>query len=256
MVFSNKPSGAGDAAGRLAGAVWHAKTLSPSAQFAAISLAGFAATFGLSGVLIGGILPAGAIFGGLAYLLAVFVALGALRASYPHPVIGWCNAVTVFRLAQASVLIAGLVSPGMSGWAVFTVAALAFALDGLDGWLARREGYVSSFGARFDMEVDSVLALVLALHAYQSGTVGAYAIILGLPRYVFFGAQFFAPWLKGDLPNRFSRKVVCVLQIGALILLLVPFVGPPLSNIVAGVAALALVWSFALDVRWLWRARE
>jgi phosphatidylglycerophosphate synthase len=37
------------------------------------------------------------------------------------------------------------------------------ALDGLDGWLARRFGLASAYGARFDMEVDGFLILVLAL---------------------------------------------------------------------------------------------
>ena len=39
---------------------------------------------------------------------------------------------------------------------------LLLALDGLDGWAARRQGLVSAFGARFDMEVDALLILALA----------------------------------------------------------------------------------------------
>ena len=42
------------------------------------------------------------------------------------------------------------------------------ALDGVDGWLARRSGIASAFGARFDMEIDALLILVLAVLAWRS----------------------------------------------------------------------------------------
>lgn len=188
------------------------------------------------------------------YVAAMGLADRSLRASYPHRAIGLCNVATMARLVLVSVLVAAAVAPAPP-WVVFAVALIAFAMDGLDGWLARREGYASAFGARFDMEVDSGLALVLALLAWQSGHVGVYVIILGLPRYAFWITGFAAPWLNGPLPERFSRKVVCVVQIAALIIVLVPFVTAPIASGVAGLAALALVWSFTLDVRLLWQTR-
>ena len=39
-------------------------------------------------------------------------------------------------------------------------AAAVVALDGVDGWIARRIGRTTVFGARFDMEVDAALMLV------------------------------------------------------------------------------------------------
>jgi hypothetical protein len=63
------------------------------------------------------------------------------------------------------------------------------------------------------------------------------------------------PWLRAPLPDRQSRKAICVVQIGVLIVLLAPPVVPPVS-VVLGLGALAaLTWSFAVDVRWLWRNR-
>lgn len=228
--------------------------LTPSAQFMAVGgvcavgsvVLGWGVAQNGPGVLVGlGV-----------YAVAITIALIGLRISYPHRAIGLCNVATIVRLMLVSVLIAALIAPDAPAWAVFAVALVAFALDGLDGWLARKEGRSSAFGARFDMEVDSILALVLALLAWNSGAVGAYVIILGLPRYAFWIAQFPFPWLNGDLPDRFSRKVVCVLQISALILVLVPVITAPVAGAVAGVAALALVWSFTLDVRLLWQARS
>lgn len=250
MVYPNNPPPAGADASSVA----FRQGLSATAQFVGVGVAGLAVVMALGWLMIGSA-GAGLAGGAIFFVGAMAVAGNALRASYPHRVIGLCNIVTVARLVMACALIAALIAAGAAPWAIFAVGALAFALDGLDGWLARRAGLVSAFGARFDMEVDSVLAMVLALHAFQSGAVGAYVIVLGLPRYIFWVAQFPFPWLAAPLPERFSRKVVCVLQIAALILVLLPLVPAVLAAGVAGIAALALVWSFWRDVHWLWQAR-
>jgi hypothetical protein len=106
------------------------------------------------------------------------------------------------------------------------------------------------------MEVDSALALILALNAWAAGTAGAIVLLIGVPRYLFALAAFALPWLNAETPQRFSRKVVCVLQLATLIALQLPPVASGVANpVVAGVAA-ALVWSFGRDVLWLWRVRS
>ncbi|WP_254656291.1 CDP-alcohol phosphatidyltransferase family protein [Jannaschia sp. CCS1] len=228
-------------------------SLSVAVQFVGAGCVGAAAVATLAWALVGNALAIGIAVIFFAAVMAI--ALVGLVASFPHRVIGLCNLATIARLALVSVLIAALVAPAASAWAVFGLAVLAFALDGLDGYLARREGRASAFGARFDMEVDSLLALTLALLTWQSGAVGAYVLILGLPRYAFWVAQVPFPWLGHDLPERFSRKVACVVQIAALILALFPPAPSILVGSIAGLAAIALVWSFSLDARTLWRAQ-
>ena len=190
-------------------------------------------------------------------VLAVVAGLGlrGIASGYPHDRLGVCNAVTLVRAALTAGLVTALVSPGIAGWGVVAVAVVALLLDGLDGWLARREGLVSDFGARFDMEVDAALALVLALLALQQGKAGPWLLILGGLRYGYVAAGVFWPWLRGHLPPRAGRKTVCVIQIAALIALISPPVVPPLSLALAAVATALLVWSFAADVLWLWRRR-
>lgn len=229
-----------------------ARTAGPAAQFAVMAGVGGFGAWAMILALTGASGPIALGF----YALAALVAFVGLRRGYPHPVIGWCNTVTLFRLMLVSVLMALLLSPAGTIWPVIGLAVLAFALDGLDGWLARREGYASRFGASFDVEVDSVLALLLALHVWLAGDLGAYVILMGLPRYIFAVAQVPLPWLDGDLPPRFSRKAVCVLQIAVLIVLLLPGLGAMGSHLLLGAAALALLWSFALDIRGLWKARQ
>jgi hypothetical protein len=57
------------------------------------------------------------------------------------------------------------------------------------------------------------------------------------------------------LPERWRRKAVCVWQVASLLLCLLPQVGAALAGGLLGLALLLLGWSFAVDVRWLYRHR-
>ncbi len=216
--------------------------------------------------LLADVLSAGRILPVLAsvglFVGVVAVAGRGLVLRYPHPRLGACNLVTLVRAALIAALAAPLLAPdvlaqgGAAAWGVLAVALAAFLMDGIDGWLARRSGLQSAFGARFDMEVDAVLAALLALIALAGGQAGWWVLGLGFMRYGFVAAGWALPWLRADLPERFRRKVVCVVQIGTLIALLAPPVQPPLSAVLAAVALAVLVWSFAVDVIWLWRNRR
>lgn len=190
----------------------------------------------------------------LGYVGGAVLALRLIGRGYPHESLGMCNVVTLIRLALAAALVAPLAGDA-APWGVFAIALLALVLDGVDGWLARRESRVSDFGARLDMEVDSALALILALNAWASGTTGPIVLLIGLPRYVFAAATRILPWLGRPAPERFSRKAVCVLQLGTLIALQLPPVATGLATPVVAVVALALLWSFGRDILWLWRTR-
>ena len=170
---------------------------------------------------------------------------------------GAANRVTLLRLVLAA-LTAGLVAeqaPGVA-WAAVGMAALAVSLDGVDGWLARRSGMASAFGARFDMEVDAFLILVLALLAWHLGKAGGWVIMAGAMRYGFVAAGHLHSWLTAPLPPSRRRKVVCVVQLLTLILCLVPWVKNPWSDMVAAVGLGFLCYSFWVDVAWLAQHRR
>lgn len=243
------------AIGRSVGVASRIKLSGPAAQFLCTGIVGLFAILLLGQVVVGRVLSVGVLAGAGFYVGAIALALVGLIRTYPHRAIGLCNVVTVARLMLVGVLVSALVAPVDLSWSLFAVGLVAFALDGVDGWLARREGFTSRFGARFDMEVDSALAIVLAILAFQSGNAGTFVIILGLPRYVFLVAQVPFPWLAGDLPDRFSRKVVCVLQITVLLVAIMPAVNALVANLLTGMVSLALIWSFAKDVYTLWMTR-
>jgi phosphatidylglycerophosphate synthase len=227
----------------------------PLRDFALSAGAGLIALAALGPTFLPALPPMAWGIAGALYLLGTLAAADFLRRSFPHPTLGLCNVVTLARFVIVGALTAALVAGGGDPVVVLALATVALALDGVDGWLARTHGRVSDFGARFDMEVDSAFALVLALHALASGTAGPLVLILGAMRYAFVAAALVLPWLGGPLPERFSRKAVCVIQIAALILIQWPGLPEAMSATIVLGAAGALVWSFGLDIRHLWRHR-
>lgn len=194
----------------------------------------------------------------LAYGTLLLIVRRALVRTYPHPTYGACNVVTHLRatgVAGLTALLASAASP-MGGWLVPLVAGVVLALDGVDGWLARREGRCSDFGARFDMETDAALAMLLTVMVWQGGIAGVWVLWLGLARYAFVGAGRVWPWLRAPLPPRLRRKAGCVVQVAALVLALVPGMPPVATQVALAVAALLLVWSFGADVALLARTRH
>ena len=132
---------------------------------------------------------------------------------------------------------------------VGTVAAL---LDLLDGWLARRTGTATAFGARFDMEVDAALILVLSCAGLAVRRDRAVGAAVGPDALRLRGrAPSLLPWLGRPLPPSRRRQVVCVVQIVALLVALAPVVPGPLAWATAAGGLAVLAWSFAVDIAWL-----
>lgn len=134
------------------------------------------------------------------------------------------------------------------------LTSVALALDAVDGYTARRTGTTSELGARFDMEIDSFLVLVLCLHVAPS--VGGWVLAIGAMRYVFVAASWVLGWMRGSLPPRYWRKVVAAVQ-GVVLTVAMGDALPSLLTTVVLVASLALlVESFGRDIAWLWTTRH
>src|SRR5690606_19124180 len=133
------------------------------------------------------------------------------------------------------------------------LTAVALALDAVDGYVARRTGTASALGARFDMEVDAFLLLVLCL--LVAPWAGGWVLAIGAMRYAFVVASWLLPWMRAPLPPRYWRKVVAATQ-GVVLALAVADVLPrPVMTAVLAAALALLVESFGHDVGWLWRHR-
>ena len=192
-----------------------------------------------------------AIFSAIASFVVVFLPF------HTPSIFGLANTVTTFRAAIVSALAAllivetqlpvGPVSEPFA-WFVAGLAVFCLSLDGFDGWLARRQGTASRFGARYDMEVDAALALVLAGLVFMSGKTGVAILGLGLMRYLFLAAAEVFPVLKGELAPSMRRKTVCVLQIAILCALATPVFSSPVSDAIAWTGFAALLYSFGVDI--------
>jgi phosphatidylglycerophosphate synthase len=189
------------------------------------------------------------------FAVGAALVLSGLPKHHPFASFGAANQVTVLRGALIA-LLAGFIGershapvPALAT----AVAVVVAVLDGIDGWLARRTRMVSDFGARFDMETDAVLILVLSVLAWQFGKAGIWVLASGLLRYLFVAAGVIAPWMQQPLSPSLRRKTVAVLQIVALIATLAPFIPPAVSAKVAAAGLGALILSFGVDVAWLYR---
>ncbi len=187
--------------------------------------------------------------------IVMIVAASLVRTHHPFSTFGPANRLTTARAVLVA-LVAGLIGepkvPAIAAAAV-AVALIVTALDGVDGWLARRSLMASQFGARFDMEIDALLIMVLAVLAWQHGKAGGWVLLSGLLRYAFVAAGWLAPWLARPLPPSRRRQTICVVQIVGLCVATAPIVKAPPSAVVAATALAALVGSFLMDIVWLRR---
>jgi len=191
----------------------------------------------------------------VAFATLMVLSLGFLQQHHPFARFGPANQVTTVRAIFVALIVGLVGEPPVPVLAASAVAGsiAATALDGLDGWLARRHAIASDFGARFDMEVDALLILTLSLLAWRFGKAGAWVIASGAMRYGFVLAGARWPWLGAPLRPSRRRQAVCVVQVAALTIALAPIVPPSASAPLAAAALAALTWSFLIDTLWLWR---
>jgi phosphatidylglycerophosphate synthase len=195
------------------------------------------------------VLKAAAVFTVIGTFAVLFVDAG----THPFTQFGRANQVTTGRAVFVALVVGAIAEPVTSAVAAGAAAAgvAVTMMDGVDGWVARRSSMASRFGARFDMEVDALFILALAILTWRHGKAGSWVLLSGLLRYVFVAAGWLLPQMQQPLPISRRRQTICVVQVVALIVALEPFVTPVASQVVAGVALVALVYSFAVDTIWL-----
>jgi phosphatidylglycerophosphate synthase len=185
----------------------------------------------------------------------VFLSYGLTRSG--AAALGAANRVTLTRAAfvggVAALVADGLLQP-VTVAPLVGLAVTALVLDGVDGWVARRTGTVSALGARFDMEVDAFLILVLSVYVAQS--VGPWVLAIGAARYLAWAAGSLVPWLGVTVPPRYWRKPVAAIQGIVLTAAVAHLLPAPAMNAAIAVAFVLLAETFGRDVVWQWRQRR
>jgi phosphatidylglycerophosphate synthase len=185
------------------------------------------------------------------------VALAHGLSRYRAHRLGPADWVTLARVTLA-VGVAALVADAFDRRApvalLVSLAALALALDAVDGWVARRTSTTATLGAQFDAEVDAFLILVLSV--YVSRTAGVWVLTIGAARYAFLAAGWPLPWMRAPLRPRFWRKTVAAAE-GIVLTIAASSVLPRTVTEGLLVVALALLAeSFGRDVWWLRNRRH
>lgn len=197
-----------------------------------------------------------AIVAGLTCAIAINTLLASGLVKTGSKRLGPADRVTLVR----ATLVAGVASMAADSFLggshvmlLVGVTAAALALDAVDGRVARRTDTVSDLGARFDMEIDALLILVLSL--YVSRLLGGWVLVIGAARYVFLAASLFLPWLREPSPPRYWCKVVAATQ-GVVLAFAAADVAPrPVAAIAVAVSLALLAESFGREVWWLWSHR-
>jgi phosphatidylglycerophosphate synthase len=215
--------------------------------------AALAVAVGLSGV---GLNPAGWVVG-VACGVITNAALARGLSRYRADRLGPADWVTLAR-ATLVVGVAALVADSFGEPAPVTMlvsfAALALALDAVDGWVARRTRTTATLGAHFDAEVDAFLILILSVYVARS--VGVWVLAIGAARYVFLVAGSPLPWMREPLPPRYWRKVVAATQGIVLTIAAAGRLSAAVTTVMLVGALILLAESFGRDVWWLRRNRR
>jgi phosphatidylglycerophosphate synthase len=161
--------------------------------------------------------------------------------------VGPANWLTLARVA----LTAGL-APAMEYLdrpALVAMIGACFALDSLDGWLARKTGTASALGADYDMESDAFLVMVLCMLLYTGGTLGAWALTAGLWRYGYAVIIVIAP-SAGEAPRSSPARYIYGVLAGSLI---AAFAVPALAVPAVALGTAAVSYSFGRSLWWSFR---
>jgi phosphatidylglycerophosphate synthase len=219
---------------------------------------GFVCVMGLLGVLalstgLSGVGWAVGVVSGAGINLAL--ARGLVRHHFTR--LGLANRVTSIRAtltaAVAALTAESFVRSPSTGPIVF-LAVVALVLDGVDGRVARRTRTASALGARFDMEIDALLILMLS--GYAARTVGAWVLGIGAARYLFVAAGWGLPWLRGTLPPRYWCKVVAATQGVVLTVTAAGVLPGVLMDTVLAVSMTLLAETFGRQIWGLWSLHQ
>ena len=167
-------------------------------------------------------------------------------------------ALTWLRIVMIPVFVAvyylpdSWLSPVAKNWTAMTIFALAAITDWLDGYLARRWGETSAFGAFLDPVADKLMVAAALILLVQLGRAEAYLAIIIIGREIAISAL--REWMAqlGKTKNvavAFIGKVKTAAQMTAIIALLlwepvIPGVSTPLLGAIAlWVAAILTLWS-------------
>jgi len=149
-------------------------------------------------------------------------------------------------------------APAGKNWLAMSIFAVAAITDWLDGWLARRLGLTSAFGAFLDPVADKLMVAAALILLVALGRADAYLAIIIIGREIAISAlrEWMAEVGAGkSVAVAFAGKLKTVAQMTAIIALLlyeplIPGVSTPLLGTIAlWIAVILTLWSMVHYLR-------
>jgi CDP-diacylglycerol--glycerol-3-phosphate 3-phosphatidyltransferase len=155
------------------------------------------------------------------------------------------NALTMLRIVAVPVVVVALLGEIENGdlWAGIVFTAAAFT-DGLDGWIARRKGDVTTFGKLMDPLADKLLVVAALISLVSLDRLQAWIAMVIIARElavtglravaVEYGVVVAASWLG---------KLKTALQVAAIIALIAVDPATTAVDVLVWAAMIVTVWS-------------
>jgi phosphatidylglycerophosphate synthase len=186
----------------------------------------------------------------VAAVLGACLLLVAWRGRYtPRGSFGLANAISAFRLV--CVLWLATLGSEVSTYLVPPLVLSLMLLDGLDGFVARRLGTASEFGAHWDVEADALLVLTLGLMLWERERLGAWALWPGLLRYGYVVLLGLVPG-RGQEPRSRTGRIAFFVTVFGLTGAFVDGGGVAIGGAV--LATVVITLSFARSLYYSYRA--
>jgi CDP-diacylglycerol--glycerol-3-phosphate 3-phosphatidyltransferase len=173
----------------------------------------------------------------------------------PNALLTPANAITLARIAMTPVLLTSIVETGDS-WSTLALWILLAGSDGIDGWLARKQGTTRS-GAFLDPLADKLLVLGALICLVIEGVFWWLPVAIIAVREI--SLTLYRSWLgrRGiSLPARWSAKVKTVVQEVAVGFALLPLTGQDATWIATTVLWIAVVLTTLSGIQYLVDARR
>lgn len=118
----------------------------------------------------------------------------------------YANQITAFRFLLSSITALAFVYLAPL-WAFFLFGT-AIALDGLDGYLARKYNQVTELGGLFDMTTDAYLVLILSFLLVKNYELSYWVLGIGYLHYGYTLLIYFLKWQNLSIPKNPVGKYI------------------------------------------------
>jgi CDP-diacylglycerol---glycerol-3-phosphate 3-phosphatidyltransferase len=155
------------------------------------------------------------------------------------------NTLTLLRILLVPVVVVALLDETPNGDAIAAgVFALAALTDGLDGWIARNRGEITTFGKLMDPLADKLLVTAALVSLVSLGRLEAWVAMVIIAReFAVTGLRAVAAERGVVIQASWLGKVKTILQIAAIIALIAAYPAPLGVDILVYVAVAATVIS-------------